>query len=102
MEKYLSEVFLETVGMDCTEEKVEKGMKKCEEILDRRLAEIPTQIGKMLYILAADGTSGENPHFREMLDLWDVIKEFADNERFGNFEIVRACRMLGDMYGRKN
>lgn len=94
MEKCLSEVFLEVVGTDCTEEKIEKGMRKCEEILERRLEEIPMEIGKTLYFLGEDGSGEENWHFREMLDLWDVIKEFAEKERYRNLEIVKAGRIL--------
>lgn len=94
MEKCLSEVFLEVVGTDCTEEKIEEGMRKCEEILEKRLEEIPTEIGKTLYFLGEDGTEKENRHFREMLDLWDVIKEFAEEEKYRNLEIVKAGRIL--------
>lgn len=98
MGNYLSEVFLETVGLECTEEKVEKGLKKCEEILERRLEGIPTQIGKFLYFFETDGVVEGNLYFREVLDLWDVVKEFAEEEKYSNFEIIKVGRIFNGIY----
>lgn len=98
MEKYLSEVFLEIVGTECKSENVEKGLKRCGEVLEKRLEGIPTQIGKLLYFFEKDESMEENRHFREMLDLWDIIKEFAEEEKYCNLEIVKAGRILYGIY----
>lgn len=98
MSNYLSKVFLETVGVNCTEERIEEGLEKCEGILEKRLEGIPTQIGKLLYFFEKDESMEGNLHFREMLDLWDAIKEFAEEEKYCNLEIVKAGRILYGIY----
>lgn len=100
MGEYLSEVFLKTVGMNVTEEKVKKGIEKCGELLEMRLEAVSTQAGKFLYFFEGkdENAADDNMPFREMIDLWDVLKEFADDEKYQDYEIVKVCRVLYSIY----
>lgn len=66
MEKYLSEAFLEAVGNDFSEESLRRGLETCTEIWKER---------------------GECPA-EEMCDLWDVLRDFADQEALWEYEIT--------------
>lgn len=94
-DQYLPEVFLEKTGAGSTEGAVREGLAACSIVLEERLRQIPTQMGKILYFFDRDGTGGykENVRFREMLDLEDVLREFA-GEKCRDFEIMQVCRLL--------
>lgn len=70
MGKYLSEVFLETVGTDFSEDSIKRGLTICTKTWKEK---------------------GECP-IEEMCDLWDAVKDFANEEAFKNDEIIRAAR----------
>ena len=72
MSKYLSEIFLETVGTDFSESSVKRGLAACAKTWNEK---------------------GECPE-KEICDFWDVTKEFADEEAFKDDEIIRYARRI--------
>lgn len=98
MNHYLSEVFLDNLEEDYSATSVHAALKACENELNQRLDRIPSSIGKGLYFLETDGAGfrKRNSIYGEILDFWDVMREF-DGEEFDQYEIVRLARNMYSM-----
>lgn len=94
---YLSEVFLMHTEDEFSEESVRKGIESCQRILEERLSKLPSSLGRCLYFLEQKGEE-ENPAFREMIDFWDVVKDFS--EEYREYEIVRLAECLREIRNR--
>ena len=95
--RYLSELFLSRLGTDFSRESVQAAVQECEKEFNERLEEIPTETGKILYLLDEPEKPEENPHFREVLDFWDAAKD-CEGEDMEQYEIFRLARCVNRIY----
>lgn len=93
---YLSEHFLNQVGTDFSNDSVRKAIESCEQVLNERLVSVPNSIGKTMYFISKREDDEENGHAREMLDFWDVAKEFA--EQYKDYEIIKLAQCIKKLY----
>lgn len=92
---YLSEIFLNQVEADASSESVKRGIEKCEQILNEKLLSIPTLIGKSMFFIT-DIKGKENGHAHEILDFWDVVKEFAED--YQHYDIIKLAQCIRKLY----
>ncbi len=101
MRQYLSEAFLEVIGLDFSEESILKGIPVCQKMLDERLQKIKSPLGHVLYFLDSGDLYGwpGNRHWQELRDFWDVAKDF-ECEKYAAYEITRVAKSIYT-YGKK-
>lgn len=76
---YLSELFLQHMGSDMTQEKAIMALEKCNEQICREMDWKDGQeiFSSMFLCMDKDGeVTGLNKKGQEILDFWDVYKEF--------------------------